>query len=176
LWLPTAVALDPRGDLYIADTNNQRIREIQGGRITTIAGDGEELLAGDNGPATSAALDTPTGVAVDAIGNIYVADRHNQRVRKIGIGGTITTLAGSGAASFSGGYSGDGAAAANAAMAKPSGVSVDAAGNVYIADTDNERIRQVGGGAIVTVAGSGQQGFGNDGTLPSSANLNSPMC
>jgi sugar lactone lactonase YvrE len=175
LWLPTAVAVDPRGDLYIADTNNQRIREIQGGTITTIAGDGEELFAGDDGPATLAALDTPTGVAVDALGNIYVADRHNQRVRKIGVDGTITTLAGSGAASFAGGYSGDGAAATSAAMAKPSGVSVDAAGNVYIADTDNERIRQVGGGAIVTVAGSGQQGFGGDGSLPASANLNSPM-
>jgi hypothetical protein len=174
LWLPIAVAVDLRGDIYIADTNNQRIREIQGGIIRTIAGDGEELFAGDGAPAILAVLDGPTGVAVDALGNIYIADRHNHRVRKIGIDGTITTLAGSGASSFSGGYSGDGAAATNAAMAKPSGVSVDAAGNVYIADTDNQRIRQVSGGGIVTIAGSGQQGFGADGTSPSSVNLNSP--
>jgi hypothetical protein len=163
-----------RGDIYIADTNNQRIREIQGATIRTIAGDGEELFAGDGAPAILAVLDAPTGVAVDALGNIYVADRHNHRVRKIGIDGTITTLAGSGASSFSSGYSGDGAAATNAAMAKPRGVSVDAAGNVYIADTDNQRIRQVSGGGIVTIAGSGQQGFGADGTSPSSVNLNSP--
>jgi Bacterial Ig-like domain (group 3)/NHL repeat len=174
LWLPTAVAVDSRNDIYIADTNNQRIREIQGGTITTIAGDGEELFAGDGASAILAALDAPTGVAVDTLGNIYVADRHNQRVRKIGVDGTITTLAGSGAASFSGGYSGDGAAATNAAMAKPSGVSVDAAGNVYIADTDNHRIRQVSGGSIVTITGSGQQGSGADGTSPLSVNLNSP--
>ena len=175
LWLPSAVAVDGNGNVYIADTNNQRIRKITGTAITTIAGNGEELFSGDGEAATSAVLDSPTGVAVGASGNVYIADRHNQRVRRIAAaGGTISTIAGSGAPSFAGGFSGDGATANTATLARPSGVAVDAAGNVYIADTGNQRIRQVGGGAIATVVGSGQQGYGGDGTAPASVNLNSP--
>jgi sugar lactone lactonase YvrE len=181
LWLPVAVAVDAGGNLYIADSNNQRIRKVTGNIIRTIAGNGEELYAGDGAAATSAALDTPTGVAVDASGNVYIADRHNQRVRRIAAAdGTISTIAGSGTASFSGSFSGDGATATSATLAKPSGVSVDAAGNIYIADTGNQRIRQVGGdrsgsggSAIVTVIGSGQQGYGGDGTA-ANVNLNAP--
>ncbi len=170
---PQAVAVDSAGNVYIADTNNQRIRKITAGTITTIAGDGEELFSGDGATATAAVLDTPTGVAVDAAGNVYIADRHNQRVREI-IGTTISTIAGSGASSFAGGFGGDGASATAAALAKPTGVSVDAAGNVYIADTGNQRIRELGGGAITTILGSGSQGFGGDGSSPASANLNMP--
>jgi len=161
--------VDATGNVYIADTNNQRIREVSNGSITTIAGDGEELYAGDGGPATSAALDSPTGVAVDASGTVYIADRLNQRIRIVS-GGNITTLAGNSIA----GFSGDGAAPAAAMLAKPSGVSVDAAGNVYIADTGNQRIREVGGGAIATIEGSGAQGFGGDAGPATSAVLNSP--
>jgi hypothetical protein len=174
LSLPSAVAVDGNGNVYIADTNNQRIRKVAGTTITTIAGDGEETYAGDGAAATSAVLDSPTGVAVDAVGNVYIADRHNQRVRMVTPAGTISTVAGSGAASFSGGFAGDGAAASAAMLSKPSGVSVDTAGNVYIADTNNQRIRQVSGGTVATVAGSGQQGFGGDSGPATAAILNSP--
>ncbi len=174
LWLPSAVAVDSTGNVYIADTNNQRIRKITGTTITTIAGDGEELYAGDGAAATAATLDLPTGVAVDASGNVYIADRHNHRVRMITSTGTISTIAGSGTPSFSGGFSGDGASGSAATLAKPGGVSVDGAGNVYIADTDNQRIRQMSGGTIATVAGSNQQGFGGDSGPATSAILNFP--
>ncbi|MEO6817931.1 MAG: Ig-like domain repeat protein [Edaphobacter sp.] len=174
LFLPSAVAVDTTGSIYIADTNNQRIRKITRTTITTIAGDGEELFAGDGAAATSAVLDLPTGVAVDAIGNVYIADRHNQRIRKVTPSGTISTIAGSGLSSFSGAFAGDGASATAAALAKPSGVSVDTAGNVYIADTGNQRIRQISGATIATVAGSGLQGFGGDSGPATDAILNSP--
>jgi Bacterial Ig-like domain (group 3)/NHL repeat len=173
LWLPSGVAVDKSGNVYIADTNNHRIREISSGTISTIAGDGEELYAGDGAAATAAALDSPTSVAVDASGNIYIADRLNQRIRMVS-GGIITTLAGTTTVGFSGGFSGDGAAPTAAMLAKPSGVSVDAAGNIYIADTGNQRIRQLGGGTIATIAGSGAQGYGGDGGLSTGAILNSP--
>jgi sugar lactone lactonase YvrE len=169
LSLPSGVAVDSTGNVYIADTNNHRIRKVSSGTITTIAGDGEELYAGDNGPATSAALDSPTGVAVDASGNLYIADRLNQRIRVVS-GGNITTLAGTSTA----GFSGDGASATAASLFKPSGVSVDAAGNIYIADTDNQRIRQVGNNTIATIEGSGSQCYGGDAGLSTAAILNSP--
>jgi sugar lactone lactonase YvrE len=174
LSLPSAVAVDATGNIYIADTNNQRIREITGATIHTIAGNGEELFAGDGATATAAVLDSPTGVAVDAVDNIYIADRHNQRIRMVTPAGTISTLAGSGTASFSGAFAGDGASATASALAKPSGVSVDAGGNIYIADTDNQRIRQVSGGTVATVVGSGLQGFGGDSGPATGAILNSP--
>jgi len=172
--------VDTLGNVYIADTNNHRIREILvsglgGGNISTIAGDGEELYAGDGGAATAAALDSPTGVAVSSTGSVYVADRLNQRIRVFTAGGNISTVAGSGGASFSGGFAGDGASAATATLARPSGVSVDASGNVYVADSDNQRIRKlVNGGAIATIAGTGAQGFGADGGAATSAILNAP--
>jgi hypothetical protein len=174
LSLPSAVTIDSNGNLYIADTNNQRIRKMTGTAITTIAGNGEESYAGDGTTATAAALDLPTGVAVDATGNVYIADRNNQRVRMVTPAGIISTIAGSGPASFSGGFSGDGAPATAAVLAKPTSVSVDGAGNIYIADTDNQRIRQVSGNTVATVAGGSQQGFGGDGGAAISAILNSP--
>lgn len=174
LALPSAVAVDTNGNVYIADTNNQRIRKITGTTISTVAGNGEELYAGDGSAATAASLDSPTGVAVDASGTIYIADRHNQRIRMVNAGGTISTLAGSGTPTFAGGYSGDGAAATAASLSKPSGVSVDASGNVYIADTNNQRIRQVGNSGIATVEGTGAQDFGGDGGAAEAALLNAP--
>ncbi|WP_213806441.1 Ig-like domain repeat protein [Granulicella sp. dw_53] len=174
LALPSAVAVDVSGNLYIADTNNQRIRKISGTIITTIAGNGEESYAGDGGAATAASLDLPTGIAVDPAGKIYIADRHNQRVRMIASDGTISTVVGAGIVTFAGSFSGDGSAAASATLAKPSGVWVDAAGSLYIADTNNQRVRQVGGGSITTVSGTGEQGFGGDGSASTSAVLNAP--
>lgn len=173
LSLPSAVAVDASGNIYIADTNNHRIRKITSGTITTIAGDGDEFFAGDGAAATSAALDSPTGVAVDASGNVYIADRLNQRIREVS-GGTITTLAGSGASSFAGGFSGDGATPTASALSRPGGVSVDAAGNVYIVDSGNQRIRQIGGGVIATTFGSASQGFGGDAGPATAAMLNAP--
>jgi hypothetical protein len=178
LSLPGGVAVDKSGNVYIADTNNHRIREITNGIITTIAGDGEELYAGDKAAAKAAALDSPTSVAVDSSDNVYIADRLNQCIRQVS-NGIITTIAGTSTAGFSGSFSGDGAPASAATLAKPSGVSVDAASNVYIADTDNQRIREVGGGAIATrviatIEGSGSQDYGGDAGLSTAANLNSP--
>ena len=174
LALPTGVAVDASGNVYIADTNNDRIREVAQGTITTIAGNGEELLAGDGGAATAASLDLPTGVAVDAAGRVYIADRHNQRVRMIDTNGSISTVAGSGAVTFSGGFAGDGSSATTASLAKPAGVAVDSAGTVYVADTNNQRIRQIGNGSIATIAGNGDQGFGGDGGLATASVLNAP--
>jgi hypothetical protein len=174
LALPSGVAVDSSGTLYIADTNNQRIRKVSGGTITTIAGTGEQNYTGDGAAGASATLDSPTGVAVDAAGNVYIADRHNQRIRELSASGTITTLAGSGAPTFAGSFSGDGASAAAAALAKPTGVWVDASGNVYIADSNNQRIRQVSSGTISSLVGTGDQGFGGDGGPTTAAVLNEP--
>ena len=173
LDLPSAVAVDGSGNLYIADTDNNVIREIKSGIITTVAGNGQQGYSGDGGAATSASLDTPSGVAVDASGNIFIADTHNQRIREVS-GGTITTVAGSGPITFSGGYSGDGGSATSALLARPTGIAFDAAGNIYIADTNNNRLRKVGNGSIDTVEGSGAQGFGGDGGTATSAVLNNP--
>jgi len=174
LALPSAVAADASGNLLIADTNNHRIRKVAGGIISSVAGNGEELYAGDGGPATAASLDLPIGIAVDATGQIYIADSHNQRIRVVDTNGNITTFAGNGNKMFSGAFNGDGPSATAASLAKPNGVSVDASGNVYIADTGNQRIRQVSSGAIATVAGNGAQGFGGDGSPATEATLNNP--
>jgi hypothetical protein len=173
LDLPTAVAVDASGNLYIADTDNQRVREVSSGNISTVAGNGVEGFSGDGGPATSAELDTPTGVAVDASGNLFIADSHNNRIREVS-NGTISTIAGSGAVTFAGGFSGDGGNATAAQLAKPTGVALDAAGNIYIADTNNNRVREVGNGGIATVAGTGVQGYGGDGAAASAAELDTP--
>ncbi|MFT4113921.1 Ig-like domain repeat protein, partial [Silvibacterium sp.] len=157
LSTPAAVAVGTDGSVYIADTNNHSIRKISAGIITTIAGTGLQGYAGDGGAATSALLDTPIAIAVDASNNLYIADRHNQRVREVLASGTITTLAGTGTPTFSGGFAGDGAAAASASLASPTGVSVDGSGNVFVADTNNQRLRQISGATIATLFGDGTQ-------------------
>ena len=167
---PTAVAVDSNGNVYIADTNNHRIREIAGTTINTVAGDGEQFYSGDGGAATAAGLDSPNGVAVDTAFNIYIGDTHNQRVRLVTFTtGFITTLAGTGVK----GFTADGPAA-SAALARPRGVAVDTSGNVYLADSDNERIRTIGGGNVTTIAGNGAEGFSGDGSASTSAWLDTP--
>jgi uncharacterized protein (TIGR03437 family) len=169
---PTGVAVDASGNLYIADSLNNRIRLAKaGGNISTFAGNGGYSYSGDGGPATSAQLNAPHGVAADTAGNFYIADSGNNVVRKVSANGTITTLAGNGTA----GFGGDGGAAASAQLSAPQGVAVDSAGNVYIADTGNSRVREVSGGTITTVAGNGTAGFGGDGGAATGAKLYSPV-
>jgi len=159
LNLPTAVAVDGAGNLYIADTNNHRIRKISGTTITTVAGDGEQLYLSDGVAATQTGLDSPSGIAVDAAGNLYIGDTHNQRIRKVTLSsGLISTVAGNGAKSFAG----DGGVATSAGLAMPRGVAAAADGSIYFADSDNHRIRSVNAGTISTVAGNGAQGFSGD--------------
>src|SRR6185369_7915861 len=169
---PHGVALDGSGNLFIADSANNRIRKVStGGTITTIAGTGTFGFQGDNGQATSARLAYPTGLAFDASGNLYIADYGNGRIRKVSPAGTITTVAGGGAV----GVVGDNGPATSAYLDSPRSVAVDVNGNLYIADAYGDRIRMVTpAGIITTVAGSGVAGFGGDNGLATSANLNSP--
>ena len=170
LDMPAAVCIDAQGNIYIADTNNDRVREITGGVINTVAGNGQQSFSGDGGPAISAALDSPTGVAVDSGFNIYIGDTHNQRVRMVtAASGNISTIAGTGIK----GFTADGSSL-TAALASPSGLWVDASGTVYVADADNNRIRTISGGSVVTIAGNGAQGFSGDTGAATSATLNTP--
>ena len=166
---PLGVAVDSAGNLYIADTNNYRIRKVTNGVITTVAGNGTPDFSGDNGPATSAQLNSPLGVAVDSAGDLYVADRDNNRIRKIS-NGVISTVAGNGTP----GFSGDNGPATSAQLNDPYGVAVDSTGNLYIADSLNNRIRKVSNGVITTVAGNGTQGFSGDNGPATSAQLYGP--
>ncbi len=171
LNFPYGLAVDHSGNLYIADSGNHRIRKVSGGTITTVAGTGTPGYGGDGGPAASAQLNTPFGVAVDGSGNIYVADSYNNRVRVVAPGGTITTFAGNGAK----GYSGDGAQATAAKLSTPYSVALDGSGNLYLADSGNQRVRMVApGGMITTVAGNGGRGFAGDGGPATGTQLSSP--
>jgi sugar lactone lactonase YvrE len=139
--------------------------------ITTVAGTGHGGYNGDHRPATSADLAAPCGVAVDDAGNLYIADASNDRVRRVGTDGMITTVAGTG----HGGYNGDHRPAISAELGAPSGVALDDAGNLYIADTENNRVRRVGtDGMITTVAGTGHGGYNGDHRPATSAELNGP--
>ncbi len=158
---PMGLALDTAGNLYIADTGNNRIRKIStGGTITTVAGSGNVGGRGDGGDAKSAHLNRPQGVAVDTAGNVYIADTFNHRVRKVTPDGTIATVAGNGVY----GHSGDGDKATNASLSYPKSVAVDPSGRLFIVDSFSGRIRLVDTeGIISTIAGSGILGFAGDG-------------
>ena len=165
------VALDAPGNLYIAETLSNRVRKVTtDGTITTVAGGGAG--GGDGGPATSASVSQPTDVAVDAAGNLYIAeDLYSPAIRKVTANGTITTVAGNG----KGGYSGDGGPATAAQLNSPAGVTVDASGGLYISDHYSEAVRKVAtNGIISTVAGNGNAGFSGDGGPATSAQFRTP--
>ncbi len=169
---PHGVAVDSRGNLYIADSGNNRIRRVSpAGTITTIAGDGTPAAGGDGGPAKDAFLKQPKTLALRG-DDLYIADAGNNRIRKIDLdSGDITSVAGVTAA----GFTGDGGPAQKARLNSPAGVAVTSSGTVYIADTDNHRVRRIGSsGDITTVAGTGTAGFSGDGGRAKDAQLNDP--
>jgi len=170
LDFPNAAAVDREGNLYIADGLNYRIRKVDNdGIITTFAGTGEARHSGDGGPATSAQLKEPACMVFDAHGNLYVADYTS--VRKIDPSGTITTVAGTGRF----GFSGDGGPA-NKTKLTASDIALDGKGDMYISDTENNRIRMVDrDGIIHTVAGTGKEGYSGDGGPATKAALALPI-
>ena len=172
---PTGVAVDAAGNLFIADEANNRVRKVNpGGVISTVAGNGTQGYSGDGGPATSAELYYPYGVAVDTAGNLFIADEGNNRIRMVTPGGVISTVAGNGIFGFSG-HNGDGGPATSAMLAAPEDVAVDTAGNLFIADTWSNSVRKVTpGGMISTVAGNGTGGYSGDGGPATSAILAAP--
>ena len=166
---PTGVAVDAAGNIYIADSANNRIRKVtaSNGIITTVAGTGKAGFSGDGGSATSAELYEPYGVAVDGNGNIYIADNRNQRIRMVTVStGNITTVAGNG-----GVYTDFGSIATNTGLWSPEALAVDATGDIYIAITHNNQIGMVSAstGIITLVAGTGARGFYGDGGPATSA-------
>jgi uncharacterized protein (TIGR03437 family) len=168
LNFPTGLALSSAGDLYISDYSNNVVRKVSNGVISTVAGSGLQAYAGDGGRATSAGLNGPMGLALDASGNLYIADSGNHTVRIVTPGGVIGTFAGNGNL----GDSGDGSLAVKAQLATPTGVAVDAKGNVYISDSGASRIRLVTpGGLIVAIAGNGKAGYSGDGGPATKAQL-----
>jgi sugar lactone lactonase YvrE len=169
LFRPTGLAFDAMGNMYIADQGNQRIRKVNtSGIISTIAGNGTQSFSGDGGQATAATLNNPQNLCIDASGNLYIADKDNNRIRRVSPSGIITTVAGNGIH----GYSGDGIAATASQLSGPYNMSFDAVGNMYIADCYNYRIRKVNtAGIISTVAGNGLGNYSGDGGAATSAEL-----
>ena len=192
LAYPDGVAVDGAGNLFISDGNNERVRRVDASTrvINTYTGNGYQSYGGDGGPATSAELNGPYGLATDKAGNLFIADEANHRIRRVDAAtGVITTVAGNGYRDPSnpygdvGGFSGDGGPATSAELNEPTGVAVDGAGNLFIADYGNNRIRRVDAATqvITTVAGGGATGcslcgggFSGDGGPATSAELNSP--
>ena len=167
----SGVAVDSSGNIYIADSLNNRIRKVSSGTVSTIAGSGAFSYSGDGGPAIAAQFFAPSAVAVDAAGDLFIADTNNNAVREVNAKGVASTIAGSGPA----GSSGDNGAATGALLSAPQGIAVDAAGNVYVADTANARVRKISNGTISTYAGNGTVGYSGDGAAATAATLNSPV-
>jgi serine/threonine protein kinase, bacterial len=173
LNLPSGVVVDDKGNLYISDRSNDRVRVVNSkGIISTFAGNGKDEFKGDSGPATKAALSRPFGLALDKKGNLYIADRGNNRIRRVNPQGIIHTVAGDGGFFFMG----DNGPAYRASVAGPTGVVVDDNGIMYIADRNNNRIRSVDTqGLIRTIAGTGQQHYNGDAEVARDTNLHLPF-
>jgi len=177
LCFPTSVAVSADGSIFVSDSRNHRIRRISPeGVITTVAGSGPVGPSGggfgcDGGPATSALLNNPRGVVLDKLGNLYIADTGNHRVRRLDPSGFIDTVAGFGES----GFGGDGGRAKEAMLSSPSGLAIDSDGVLYVADTENHRIRRIDpDGIITTMAGCGERGFSGDGGPASMCRLHTP--
>ncbi len=175
LEFPSGIAIDSKGNVYIAERRGCRIRKVdfQTGIITTIAGIGEQGFSGDGGPANKAKIKHPELISIDSQDNIIITDRGNSRIRKIDTkSGIITTIAGNGKV----GYRGDGGPATEARLSYPFGVLIAPNDDIYIADTENHVVRKVDAktGIITTVAGNGKGTFGGDGGLATDASLQRP--
>lgn len=169
---PAELRFGPDGALYIADSQNHRIRRVGlDGIISTVAGNGTADFGGDDGPALQASLNLPNGVVFDAVGNLYIADSLNNRIRKVDPTGTITTYAGEGL-----GYAGDGGPAASARFITPLGLGMTAEPALLISDSGNHRVRKIRlrDGQISTVAGTGSRGYNGDGEEATKTALNLP--
>jgi sugar lactone lactonase YvrE len=177
---PESVSIDGAGNLYIADTSNNRVRriDVETGTITTVAGNGQQGYGGDSGPATNAALNQPTGILADPHGNLYIADTGNGIVRLVNIEtGIITTVVGiPNITPFDPAKRGDGGPPLQAELDAPAALALDVSGNLYIADSRNNRVRKVSQitGTITTVAGDGSAAYSGDGGLATQASLNQP--
>ena len=177
LYNPQSIAVAPDGTLYVADAYNHVVRKrTRDGALSVFAGT-EAGLAGDGGPATKAQLNLPQAVAVAPDGSVYISDSANSRVRRVRPDGTIETVAGSGPGSGEGGagFGGDGGPAVRAKLFSPADLKFNRVGQLYLSDSGNNRVRLITHGAIVTVAGSGQAGFGGDGGPALAASLNTPQ-
>jgi sugar lactone lactonase YvrE len=172
--VPACMAFDSSGNFYIAEAGNHRVRRVDtNGIISTVAGNGIAGFSGDGGLALNAKLNSPTGIAVDKNGNVFIADNINNRIRKVDQNGIITTVAGKGPAL---GFSGDGGMATNASFSGLYGLAIDGAGNLLIADMGNQRIRKLDvNGVITTLAGNGIPGFSGDNDFATNASLNQPF-
>lgn len=170
-WTNHLVA-DLKGNLFLADTGNHRIRKISAdGMITTVAGTGEKGFSGDGGPATQAAIHNPVAIAIDPQGSLYIADFSNHRIRKVTPDGVIQTVAGSGHPKFNG----DGLAALESNFGEPCGVAIGPEGRLFIADQLNYRVRVVlADGTMHTVAGTGRRGKAGDGGPAEKAQISNP--
>jgi LPXTG-motif cell wall-anchored protein len=170
---PTGVAVDTSGNVYVSDTGHNEVRLVNSsGTISDVAGNNTQGFGGDGGLATKATLSAPTGVALDALHNLFLADTGNSVVRKVNTSGIISTVAG---IPDKFGYIGNGGPATKAKLNAPTGLTVDSNANMYISDTANQVIRLVNaGGTISTYAGTGMQGFSGDGGPATSAKLSFP--
>jgi sugar lactone lactonase YvrE len=171
LFHPISIVFDDAGNYYITDRDNNRIRKVTpAGIITTIAGTGTAAFSGDNGPATAADISVPYGIAIDAAGNIYFTDGGG-RIRKINTAGIITTIAGNG----TGVYNGDSISATAAGINGTGGIAIDSAGNIYVPESGNQRVRKISASGIIsTIAGTGAAGYNGNEIAATDAQLHNP--